>query len=453
MSVCRIGIAVGRREAACACVRAPSVAPDAVARVPRGAAEPVAASIRKLADGLDPAWRRGEVRVALSPGLLACTDLCAVPFRSEGALRAVAGALAEGRCAGEHAETLAVDALPAGRAGDVARAEVLAGTHETLDAVRAAVREAFPLARLTLVTALPAALLRGIDGPPGAVGLTAGGEAFLFVRHEEADTEVRAFPCDTHETAGLARLADAARQAGVAAQATRLYGAGAEVPTRWGARVPAGLLGAYAAAQLDPADCPNLLNGARDAARGLPGRLRGPLLALGAAAAALLFATGAYFHLRLQRAEAALARAARHEEQLWTHYLPGQRYKPGELVARFKQTLAEQQRANEARRAPSALGFWAELAAALPNPDALGLTLENLQLGPDGGRLTAKVDAKQGEPLAHAAQLEHTLNAREQLAARGDFEARDNQIVVRMRLEYRPLLVPAVQARAEEAKP
>jgi hypothetical protein len=87
---------------------------------------------------------------------------------------------------------------------------------------------------------------------------------------------------------------------------------------------------------------------------------------------------------------------------------------------------------------PSALAFWGEIGKRMPDPEAIGMTLESLDLAPDGGRISARVPAIQGDPLKNASQLEGQLNQSRKMAARGDYEVREGQVQVRLRLDFRP---------------
>ena len=74
----------------------------------------------------------------------------------------------------------------------------------------------------------------------------------------------------------------------------------------------------------------------------------------------------------------------------------------------------------------------------MPEPEALGLTLESLDLAPDGGRISARLPAVKEDPLKNASQLESRLNQSSRMTARGDYEVRDGQVQVRLRMDYKP---------------
>src|SRR5207249_15267 len=109
-----------------------------------------------------------------------------------------------------------------------------------------------------------------------------------------------------------------------------------------------------------------------------------------------------------------------------------------QLFERMKRAIAEQSKTSDANNSPSALGLWSEVGSVLPNADTIGLSLESIQFNSDGGRITGKVNAAAGDPLAHAAALENALNNASHLVARGEFENKGAEIVVRMRLDYQP---------------
>jgi hypothetical protein len=117
--------------------------------------------------------------------------------------------------------------------------------------------------------------------------------------------------------------------------------------------------------------------------------------------------------------------------------LPQQSVAPGGLLIEVKRRLADGGESS-GRREPSALSFWSEVAGHLPEVDGLGLTLESLDLLPDGGRMTARVPTGNEHPLGSATRLEQALNESPHLKARGDFEVQEGQVLVRLRLEYKP---------------
>ena len=203
-------------------------------------------------------------------------------------------------------------------------------------------------------------------------------------------------------------------------------------------QVPVSLAAAVAAALAEPDETANLLRGAKDAQRGAVSRLRGPLTKLGAAAALLLVITGFRFERHLGQCEADLEACGKTERQLWERTLPGEPYKAGELAGKLVKTLSQKEKSAAANRFPSALSFWSEVACAMPNPDQVGLSLESLHLAPDGGRMLGRVSRGSTDPLSNAALLESALSKSDRLAARGEFETRDSEIVVRLRLDYRP---------------
>lgn len=457
MSQRSIGIVIGRRELTLAGLvgegRGQTLAFRS--RMPRAPGTTLAASIKELLAGLDGGWRRCEVRIALSPGELACADRFDTPFPSDGQVQAVAGSLAEGRSAGETAESLAVDALLLDRTPGGSLVELSAISMTVLDAVRSAVREALPHGKLTLVSSMPAVLARAFAPQPGpyVVAFQAGGEGFILSGRGEELPSVRCFPLEDGRLLSPVKLQAAASGLDVSGVSIRVLGAAEGIILKCGVRTEPAFACAVAMATLDAATLTNVLRGAPDAQKSIGSRLERPLVFLAGAAAILLFAAGLVFHMKARRAEAALDRMAGQERKLWNEYLPGQKYKPDGLAAALKRALDERQRTAEANRGASALAIWDELARAMPDPDALGLALDSMQLDTEGGRFTAKVDTKPGDPLANAALLEHALNASERLSARGEFEARDHAVTVRMRLGYRVPRPPMTPTRAEAAKP
>ncbi|MBI3828864.1 MAG: hypothetical protein HY291_05075 [Planctomycetes bacterium] len=457
MGVRRIGMAIGRREITLAGVEGDGKGRRLAlqTRRVRAPGATLAASIKALLAGLDPGWQRCEVRIALSPSDLACADVFEVPFRTETQVQAVAGSLAEGRSTGESAENLAVDALLLESTPDGSRVELTALPIDTLEALRAAVREALPQGSLTLVTALPAVLARAFvpHQVPFVMAFQAGGEGFILAGRDRELASVRAFPLENGHPLSPAKLQAVASGLGAANVSIHDLGAADEIDLKCGVRAEPAFACAAAVTALNVAALTNVLRGAPDAPRSIGSKLERPLLLLAGAAALLLFAAGLVFHVKARRAESALERTAEQERKLWNEYLPGQPYRADGLAAALKRVLNEQQRTAEANRGASALAIWGELGKALPDPDTVGLVLDSMQLDTAGGRFTAKVDAKPGDPLANAALLEHALNSSERLSARGEFETRDNAVTVRMRLDYRTPRQGLAQTRAEAAKP
>jgi hypothetical protein len=255
---------------------------------------------------------------------------------------------------------------------------------------------------LELLTAAPA-VLQKVFGPAGNVSW--GGE-----RIELSGEGWRAFPIDGPNQPG-----------------TLIWN---------GTPIPVGIAAAFAATIVDPEEVPNLAPSSPAASR--LRRFRDVLLNLGAAAALLLGAFGLHFHrdALLDRQSTSSARGA--ELELWSRFLPSEEPKPGRLLQAMRQRLAESGEAPGASDVPSALAFWGEIGKQMPDPELLGLTLESLDLAPDGGRLSARVPAQKDDPLKNAAELEGKLNQSKRMTARGDYEVQGRQVLVRLRMDYRP---------------
>lgn len=401
-----IGVAIARRGASLVVAKSGRERAEILhaASVPRAAGVPASQSLTDLLQRLPPDLRKSPLRLALSPADLACAD---VMDRPEGvhdsALARLGPALCEARCAGESVEELSADVMPLGAAlcAVAVRSSVLA------DLRRAAADQSMPL---TLVTAVPAALAKSL--PPEVNEVRWGGEHIEFKR---ADGEVRwrAFPVEGEVENGNGPIIIE----------------GTEAPLEHAA--------ALAAAVTDEDSVPNLLRGAADAPRSRLARYRAPLLGIGAAAMALFLALGWRFHADRAASMAEGKEAAKAGRELWKKYLPGQAPADGGLLSAMRRRLSEIGEIEGGEAGASALSFWAEIARHLPDPDAIGLTLETLDLSPDGGRLAARVETAPGDPLKNAALLEGRLNNSDRLTARGDYETRDQEVHVRLRIDYR----------------
>jgi hypothetical protein len=338
-----------------------------------------------------PAPVREELLViALSPADLACSDGWTLP---EAMPDRVGPSLCEPRCASETLETLIVDAPISGRAVQAVALD-LQRTNALLDAAGART--------LAVVTAVPAALATF-----GTVSLTQGGE-----RIEVHGSSWRAYPVDGPDEPGTQKWRDL------------------EIPNTQAA--------AFAAAVCDPDAVPNLLHAIPKHRKTWVHRLRDPLVNVGVAAVLCLAALGVRFHRDaiLERNETAAAR--RVEKELWQRYLPAEEPREGHLLKAMQDRLADLGEGGSGPEFPSALAFWGEIGRQMSDPDALGLTLESLDLAPDGGRIAARVPAVKEDPLRNASQLEGKLNESRKMSARGDYEVRDGQVQVRLRMDYRP---------------
>jgi hypothetical protein len=387
-----LGAAILRRSASILLVQQTGKAPSIlfelrIDRTPGSTPGQVLQSLIALA----PAPVRGErLAVALSPADLACGDAWTL---SEAMPDRVGPALCEPRCAFETLETLFVDAPISGH---VVQA-VAFDRRRTADLLEAAGNRT-----ITVITAVPAALAMF-----GTVSLTQGGE-----RIDINGSSWRATPVDGPDEPGTLKWRNL--------------------------EIPATHAAAFAAAVCDPAAVPNLLHGMPRHRKTWAHRLRDPLVNVGAAAALCLAALGIRFHRDaiLERNETAAAR--RVEKELWLRYLPVEEAREGRLLKAMHDRLADLGEGGSGPEFPSALAFWGEIGRQMPDPDALGLTLESLDLAPDGGRLAARMPAVKEDPLKNASQLEGKLNESRKMSARGDYEVREGQVQVRLRMDYRP---------------
>ncbi len=201
-----------------------------------------------------------------------------------------------------------------------------------------------------------------------------------------------------------------------------------------GKSIPLRYAPALAAAVCDPDRVPNratLLPGSKGA---LLARLREPILNVAAAAALILGALGVWLHREKSREEADLATTKRATMELWSRVLPSEAPKESGLLRALHARLGD----GGGEAGPSMLAFWTEIGKHMPDPEPLGLCLESLDLSPEGGRLSARLPAGKDDPLKNAAALEGHLNQSEKLRSRGDYEVRDGQVQVRLRMEFKP---------------
>jgi hypothetical protein len=367
--------------------------------VSRNPGTPPAQVLRDLLSQVDAPRSAANLAVALSPADLACGDAWTLPKGMTGRTAAKVGrALCETRCASETLETLVVDAsLTDAAAQAVALDRGLAD-----DLLRAA-----DGTRLVLLTAVPAALAQTL----GAIALTQGGERFE-VAVQDGVPSWRVSPVDRPDDAGS---------------------------LAWnGLQVPVEQAAALAAAACDPERVPNLLHAFPQHRQTFIKRFRDALLNVAAAAALCLGALGVHFHRDAARERDELAAARRAEMELWGRFLPAEEPREGRLLKTMLDRLGDLGETGGAADVPSALAFWGEIGKQMPDPEALGLTLESLDLAPDGGRLSARVPAAKDDPLKNAAQLEGKLNQSKKMTTRGDYEVRDGQVQVRLRMDYKP---------------
>ena len=439
MSHRRIGISVLRREAALIGHERGKGAISFSLRQARPTGQSAAQCIEGLLLQLPPDWQKCDLSIALSCGDLSCADCFEVPYRSAGSVATIAGSLAESRCAGENAEDMAIDLAINATTKESSTIEIVAIAHSMLDEIRATVSRCVPKCRLQIVSSIPSLLARAIetDGIHGFC-FDAAAEGVLISTTNGKATGWRGFPLDSsaRNAEEVLKSAVAASFKDQAASATVLTGSSAFRVA--GCDVEIALLPACAAALAQPGDCANLLHGALDAPRQLGARLRNPLLWAGAAAAILLFALGAYFEQQRNQVESDLAILKQSERKLYEKLLSGEKYTEDQLLTRMRRVLQQHTKEADANRVPSALAFWGELAGALPNPDQIGMSVESLQLSAESGRITGRVNKGPSDPLSNAALLESSVNASPALAARGEFENKEGEVVVRLNLNYRP---------------
>jgi hypothetical protein len=337
--------------------------------------------------------------MALSPADLACGDAWSLPENlTQKAASRVGAALCETRCASETLETLVVDA-PLSAAAAQAVALDRGQVEDILKATGGT--------KITLVTAVPATLAQVF----GTVLLTQGGERFE-VAVRDGIPSWRAYPVDGPDETGS------------------LTWNGQEIPCEQAA--------AFAAAMCDPESVPNLLNALPQHRKTFLKRFRDPLINIGAAAILCLGAIGIHFHRAASREQGEIAAAVRLEKELWRRFLPGEEPREGRLLRTMHDRLGDLGEAGGGPDFPSALAFWGEIGKQMPDPEALGMTLESLDLAPDGGRISARMPALKDDPLKNASQLEGKLNESKKMTARGDYEVREGQVQVRLRMDYKP---------------
>jgi hypothetical protein len=340
-----------------------------------------------------------SLAISLSPADLACGDAWSLPENLSGkSASRVGAALCETRCASETLETLAVDAPLSDSA-----VQAVALDREEVEAIL----KAAGAIKVTMMTAVPAALAQVF----GTVFLTQGGERFEVAPRDGIPTW-RAYPVDgPDETGSLA----------------------------WnGQNIPCEQAAAFATAMCDPDSVPNLLNAFPQHRKIFLKRFRNPLINIGAAAILCLAALGVHLHRIAVREQAETAAARQLERTLWQKFLPGEEPRKGRLLATMNARMGDLGEAGGGGDFLSALAFWGEIGKQMPDPETLGMTLESLDLAPDGGRISARVPTQKDDPLKNAARLEGQLNQSKKMSARGDYEVREGQVQVRLRMDYRP---------------
>lgn len=396
-----LGLAILRRKVTCVGVQTAGKTLSVVFE--RHWDRPAQANLGLLLPGilpdLDLTRKDTSLKIVLSSADLACGDVWTLPGEmTPQAASKIGSAVCESRCTSETLETLVVDtSLSESRSQAVALDR--SQTEEVLKAV-----EGF---NVTLLAAIPAVLSQVF----GAAQFTQGGERFE-VSSQEGQPAWRVYPVDGPDEAGS------------------LSWKGQEIPFERAA--------AFAAALSDPEQVPNLLNSLPKHRKTFLKRFRDPLVSVAIGAALCLGALGVHFHRDLAREREETAIARRAEMQLWARYLPGDEPREGRLLKTMHDRLGDLGELSGGSEIPSALGFWGEIAKQMPDPESLGVTLESLDLAPDGGRISARVPAVKDDPLKNAAQLEGKLNQSRNLRARGDYEVRDGQVQVRLRMDYKP---------------
>ncbi len=405
MSRPSIGIALARKGGSLAVVESDRKAARLLFEhhVPRTEGTGAARTLAELLEALPAEWRKvARVSIALSASDCATADVWELPAGFRGsALAKLLPALTEARSAGDNLEELAIHGVTVG--GTV---RAIALRNELLGEIRTALASAG--LKAALVTSIPAALADAFSGHARLVVPCPGETVELLKRDGRA--EWSSFPVD-----------GASQDPGV--------------PLTWkGASVPLALAPAFAAAVARAESVPDALRGAPDAARGFAGRLRSPLLGVGGAAALLLLALGIRFETDRAHSAAILARARMDERGLWKKHLPDEPAVEGGFLRALKTRLKASGESPDESSQPSALDLWCEIGKRLPEVEGLGLTLESLDLSPEGARLVAAVAAPPEERLRHASLLERSLNAGDAISASGDFEARERDVQVRLRI-------------------
>ena len=369
--------------------------------------EPVATCMDALLGTLPVEYRRYPVSLALSAAECACSDTWELPSGlSQRAAAKLSGVLCEARCAGETLETLSLDV----RGNGPLIAAVALKTDLLVDLQRAASARGFKLRRITSV---PAALA-DVFSSETSLRVRFPGEE-ISIQREKNRTQWRSFPHDRDE--GTA-------------------GPNEEVPWQ-GTRVPMQLAPAFAAALADSDRVP-------DALRGLPGapgrileRLRIPIVGLAAAATLFLLALGIHCQSRRAETERYLMAVRTLESDLWKRHWPARLPKEGGLLLAMRAYLRESGTQPDESSAPSALSLWSEIGKGLPDVESLGMTLESLDLSPEGGKLVATLPVVPGDKLRNAGLLENGLNQSERILVRGEYEAREKDVQVRLRIDAR----------------
>jgi len=405
----RSGIAIGRRagRAVCLTIQGGKASLVLDRQIDRPIGMPVAETLRALLEELPGVAQGSPVGIVLASGDLACDDVWQAPQGMKARdIAAVAPVLLEARAAGETLEGLSVDIRLSRE-----QLEVAALDNKTLREIQEAVRS--KALTLELVTSIPAAIAEVFPRESRIALLWAGQR--VEVDRREGPLRWRAVPMD------------------------RVRGEeGSPTLSHQGLGLRPGQVAAVAAALAHPDLVPNVLRGAPEAPRTFEEKFRRPLRMLGFAAALLLVAAGLSFRVQEQCFRAELAAARNREAELWKFHFSDRTYVKGDLLRVAKEKLQGSGLAPGDGTIPSALCFWMELGRYLPDVESLGMTLETLDLSPEGGRLSATVAAVPTDTLRNAALLEAKLNDSQKIAVRGDFETRGSDVQVRLKMDYRP---------------
>ncbi len=429
----RIGVSLQRTQTAFVCLEKDG-GPVVFSRAAdRQKSQPVADLLRAVLQDIPIEFKNAEISIAVGAGDLACCDCFAVPFDSEGAIENVIGSLAESRCAGESAEELAID-FACHRAGVGLGVTIVAISHQQLQALREVVTQELPHATLISLTSVPIAVMSGLKDQKSSLAYSACGEAF-FSHSENGTPRWRSFPLDGSADEKKEKLRHILTASGIELDAAVI--ACDEEPIRFlNQDVQCSLVAALAAANLTSGSSLNLLRGANDAPKSLVSQIRKTLMVAGLAAAILLVVLGLSFEKDRLAYNQKIKSLAVTEKKLWGEVFPGKPVRDDQLSREMERSIKFAFESQKAGEFPSALSFWSEIGAAMPPADQTGMQLDSVQLGTDGGRISGKVARGTTDALSNAALLEHSLNNASALTARAEFETRESDIVVRLRLEY-----------------
>jgi len=357
--------------------------------------------------------RGAQIRIALSNAFLACADFVPLQLSSESQIEAVAPALAESRAAGETAEELAVDVMKVGATAGGSLVQLLAAPKSLIADLLKVVKEHAPKAEVTLVTAATFSVHAAAAAKPLELALSTAGETFLV-----GAGQVRSHPISrkpSAQSSGFAVINDDDEEHDIKGVTPRLKGR---------QLCAAGLLTV----------CPfRECNLVRRSVKRRSLFRRIPWVA--AAAATLLISVARYFNIESDRLSSEVEALRDAEREAWSAVFPAKRYERDRLVSAMKQSIDEHANFKLANSSKSSLVLWRELGKRMPDPEAVGLTMESLHLGTDGGRLVARVTAGQGNALSNASKFEQSLNASDLFIARSEFENKGQEVLVRMRLD------------------